>query len=369
MASLARGQPSDCANPVLDLFTQVSGMLIDVAVLEFQIFDVSDPDKQLNPLQVYPAAVGTRAPVNVATLCPAGDKLSTGHFVARWTPPPDAAIGTYEVRWFFRLNAGSPEQTFREEFEVLATIAGFSGSGYASVADLRAEGVSVADASDARLQQLIVLASRYVERITARFFDARVQELTVDGTGGRTLALGHAIIGVDSVFIDSSTFTPGDLPVDPSVYRVYNRHLTQGMLLPDDRDNPKLEFVHGSDLAGVRFESIGGLGLASLVWPRGQQNVLVRGVFGYTEPDGSPSGRTPELIRQVTKLLVMRELPLLGNVDQREDAQRRFRLTSERTRDQSYTLEALRLHGAFTGDPEIDNILVAFVRPPDFGAA
>ncbi len=369
MASLARGQPSDCAHPALDLFTQVSGMLIDVAVLEVQIFDVSDPGKQLNPLQVHPTTAGARAPVNVTTLCPSGDKLSTGHFVARWTPPLDAAIGTYEVRWFFRLNAGSPEQTFREEFEVLAAVAGFSADGYASVSDLRAEGVTSTDAPDARIQRLIALASRYIERITARFFDPRVQEFSVDGTGGRTLALGHPIIGVEGVFIDSSPFTPGDLPVDPSVYRVYNRHLTQGLLLPDDRDNPKLEFVHGSDLAGVRFESIGGTGLASLVWPRGQQNITVRGVFGYTEPDGSPTGRTPELIRHATKLLVMRDLPLLGSVDQREDAQRRFRLTSERTRDQSYTLEALRLHGAFTGDPEIDNILVGFVRPPDFGAA
>jgi hypothetical protein len=119
----------------------------------------------------------------------------------------------------------------------------------------------------------------------------------------------------------------------------------------------------------VRFETIGGLGLSSLVWPRGQQNVTVQGIFGYTEPDGSPTGRTPELIRHATKLLVLRELPLLADIDAREDAQKRYRLTSERTRDQSYTLEALRLHGAFTGDPAIDNILVAFARPPDFGAA
>ena len=369
MAALARGQSSDCANPALDLFTQVNGVLVDVAALAFQVYDVSDPAKRLAPVQVYPAAPGARAPVALDALCPAGDKLSTGHFVARWTPPLDAALGTHEVRWFFRLTQASPEQTFREEFEVLVEVAGFSGTGYAFVSDLRAEGVTPADASDARLQQLIALASRYVERITARFFEPRIQEITLDGTGGRTLPLGHPIIGVEGVFIDSSPFTPGDLPVDSSIYRVYNRHLTQGLFLPDDRDNPKLEFVHGSDLAGVRFESIGGTGLASLVWPHGQQNVTVRGVFGYTEGDGSPTGRTPELIRHATKLLVMRDLPLLGSVDQREDARRRFRLTSERTRDQSYTLEALRLHGAFTGDPEIDNILVAFVRPPDFGAA
>ncbi|MGH7856740.1 MAG: hypothetical protein ACREQY_05360, partial [Candidatus Binatia bacterium] len=211
MSALARGQASSCANPVLDLFTQVNGILVDVAVLEFQIFDVSDPGKQQNPVQVHPATPGARAPVDVATLCPVGDKLSTGHFVARWTPPVDEALGTHEIRWFFRLALASPEQSFREEFEVLVEVAGFSGTGYAFVSDLRAEGVTPADASDARLQQLIALASRYVERITARFFEPRVQQVTLDGTGGRTLPLGHPIIGVEGVFIDSSPFTPGDL--------------------------------------------------------------------------------------------------------------------------------------------------------------
>lgn len=239
---------------------------------------------------------------------------------------------------------------------------------YASVADLRAEGVTDAVADDARLEALIARASSYVERITGRFFEPRELTLTIDGTGGRTLRLGHPIIRIDDVFIEASVFSPADLAVDPSVYRVYNRHLTQGLLLPDDRDDPRLEFVHGSDLFGVRFEQPA-LSLSSLVWPRGEQNITVRGAFGYTDPDGSPTGRTPELIRHVTKLLVMRELPRLADLDGREDAQRRWRLTSERTRDQAYTLEALRLTGAFTGDPEIDNVLVAFVRPPDLGAA
>ena len=61
MAALARGQASSCSNPTLDLFTQVNGVLVDVAALEFQVFDVSDPGKQQNPLQVYPIAPGSRA--------------------------------------------------------------------------------------------------------------------------------------------------------------------------------------------------------------------------------------------------------------------------------------------------------------------
>lgn len=357
MPALARNQASSCTHPVLDLFTQVNGVLVDVAALEFQIFDVSDAGKQQDPVQVYPATVGTRAQVNVGAGCPTGDKLSTGHFVARWTPPVNEAIGTHEVRWFFRLTPSSPEQTFREEFEVLVEVAGFSATGYALVSDLRSEGITAAQASDARLQTLIALASRYVERMTGRFFEPRPQELRLDGTGGRALLLGQPIVGIERVAIDSNPFSPADLPIDVSVFRVYNRHLSQGLLLPDDRDNPKLELFHRESRFG------------NLVWPKGQQNVTVQGVFGYTEPDGSPTGRTPELIRRAAALLVMRELPLLGNVDAREDAQRRYRLTSERTRDQSYTLEALRVQGAFTGDPEIDNILQAFQRPSDFGAA
>jgi hypothetical protein len=368
MPALARGQASGPANPVLDLFTQVNGVLVDVLSLEFQVFDVSTAQKRSRPLQVYPAEPGTRAVVDAAHLVPAGDKLSTGRFVARWTPPVDEAIGTHEIRWFFRLTPTSPEQSFREEFEVLVEVAGFSGMGYALVSDLRDEGVTVADASDARLERVIALASRYIERITARFFEPRAQTLALDGSGGRTLALGHPIIGVESVSIDTSPYSRGDLPIDPSVLRVYNRHLTQGLLLPDDRDNPKIEFLHGSDMLGVRFEAPQ-ISLSSFVWPAGTQNITVRGVFGYTEPDGSPTGRTPELIRHVTKLLVTRELPRIADLDRREDVQKRWRLTSERTRDQSYNLEALRLHGEFTGDPDIDNVLAAFVRPPDFGAA
>ncbi|MBI5547612.1 MAG: hypothetical protein HY901_27325 [Deltaproteobacteria bacterium] len=369
MPALARGQASSCANPALDLFTQINGVLVDVAVLEFQVFDVSDPGKAQSPVQVHPTTPGARAPVNVTTLCPAGDKLSTGHFVARWTPSIDEAIGTHEIQWFFRLTQTAPEQTFREEFEVLVAVAGFSSTGYASVSDLRDEGVSVNDASDRRLQQQLSLASRYIERVTGRFFEPRAQTLKLDGSGGRVLPLGQPIIGVDQVMIDSGPFRPGDLDVETSLFRVYNRHLTEGLFQPDDRDNPKLEFFHGEDLAGVHFEPMRGLSLSSLVWPVGQQNVTVRGVFGYTEPDGSPTGRTPELIRHATKLLVMRELPRLADRDRREDAQRRWRLTSEHTRDQGYNLEPLKLHGDFTGDPEIDNILVAFCRPPDLGAA
>lgn len=370
MAVLARGQPSDGGNPVLDLFTPVAGALADVATLAFQIFDISDATKRANPVQVYPATVGERAPVNVTDLWPAGDKLATGHFVARWTPPPGEALGLHAIQWFFHPTAGDPEQTAREAFDVLAEGSGSSPYGYALVSDLRDEGVTATDAVDARVARLVALASQYIDRVTGRFFEPRPMTLTVDGSGGRIQLLGHPIIAIRSVKMFVGMFAEfGVLPVIPSFFRVYNRHLSQGLLDPDDREDPRLEFFHWSDLLGVHATPAGHLGLGSLVWLPGVQNVVIDGLFGFTDPDGTLVGRTPDLIRHVTKLLVLREIPKMTDLTRREERQKRWRLTSERTRDQGYNLEALRLHGSFTGDPEIDNVLVAYQRPAQFGGA
>ncbi len=370
MAVIARGQSSDGGNPVLDLFTPVAGALTDVAVLEFQIFDISDDAKRASPVQVHPATAGARPPVNATDLWPTGDKLATGRFVARWTPPAGEAIGAHEIRWFFQTTTGAPEQTSREDFDVLAEGAGSSPSGYALVSDLREEGVSAADAPDARLARLVLLASQYIDRVTGRFFEPRPMTMTVDGSGGRIQLLGHPIIAVSSVKMFVGMFAEfGVLPVIPSFFRVYNRHLTQGLLDPDDREDSRLEFFHWSDLLGVHATPAGHLGLGSLVWLPGVQNVVIDGLFGFTDPDGSAVGRTPDLIRHVTKLLVLREIPKMTDLTRREERQKRWRLVSERTRDQGYNLEALRLHGSFTGDPEIDNVLVAYQRPAQAGAA
>ncbi len=370
MPAIARGQSSDGAKPVLELFTPVRGVLADAATVTFQIFDVSDNAKRANPVQVFPETASTRTTVNTTTPWPAGDKLGTGHVVARWTPPPDEPLGAHELRWFVQGPPGVTEQVVTTEFDVLAAGAGSYRTGYALVSDLRAEGVTATDATDARLVRLIRLASQYVERMTGRFFEPRPMTLTLDGSGGRALLLGHSIICIREVkLVTAITVEPGDLPVAPSCFRVYNRHLTQALTDPDDREDPRLEFFHDSDLLGVEATPAASLGLGSLVWPRGAENVLIDGLFGYTDPDGSPVGCTPELIRHVTKLLALRELPALTDIAQREDRQKRWRLVSERTRDQGYNLEPLRAQGTFTGDPEIDAILVAYQRPPQLGAA
>jgi hypothetical protein len=348
--------------PALVVYTASDGVLADATRVEFQIMSAGT--------QLFPLLVDTRAEVNIEALCPDGDKLGTGMYVARWSPAADAPTGPYEIRWFVRMAAASGEHAFTNRFEVLGSSNGISAGAYALVSDLRDEGVTVEQASDARLQRLIDLASRYVDRATGRFFTPRRQSLRVDGRGGRALLLSQPIIAVRAVEIFPAVgFRGFSLPVDTDFLRVYNRHLTEDLILPDDRDNPRLEFFHSEDFYGEQPARWGFPRLDNLVWPSGPQTVLVDGVFGYTDPDGSPSGRTPDLIEHVTKLLVMRELPLLADADGREDAQRRFRIISEKTRDQSYTLEPLRGTGAFTGDPAIDTVLAGYCRPPDVGGA
>ena len=54
MPMIARGQASDGAHPVLELFTPVRGVLVDAAAVAFQVFDVSDDAKQASPVQGVP---------------------------------------------------------------------------------------------------------------------------------------------------------------------------------------------------------------------------------------------------------------------------------------------------------------------------
>ena len=103
-------------------------------------------------------------------------------------------------------------------------------------------------------------------------------------------------------------------------------------------------------------------------FPRGRGNVVAVGRFGYTEPDGTPEGRVPALIRRACALLVMRWLAPLAD-DAAFDARNRWRVVEERTRDQSYKLAAPGASTGPFGDPELDAVLLRYRRPAPLGAA
>lgn len=290
MPALTRGESSSCSNPKLDVFMKDgSGSLVNVAELSFQIFEkVTTPGV---PIQVYPVAIGTRQSVNL-NACPIGDRIDTGRYVALYTVPLSALIGTWEIRWFTRLTLAAPEQTFAEEFEVLSSATLGAGDTYISVSDVRAAGVNVNPPDDATIQVSICLWQQVLERVTRQWFRPIATSFRLDGTDSDALHLPVPIISISELRINDN-----DDPLDPDRYRVYN-----GTILPDDRKNPRIKL---RDSWGYQRDIYTAPDRSSRSrFFKGRQNQYVSGVFGYVEPDGS----TPALIKRALLKLVIKDL-------------------------------------------------------------
>lgn len=210
---------------------------------------------------------------------------------------------------------------------------------YATVDDLRAEGVTDAQAPDDRLRALIDEASQSIDTATGWFFAPRERTYRLDGRGTPTLDLPVPLIRLEQLAINDT-----EVALTPSTL------LISGAPVQPDFDGPYVTFRYGR-----RF-------------PRGHQNITITGLWGYTEHDGSLLGRTPLEIHRACMMLVMRLLPPLADTDATEDARIRWRIVEERTRDQSYKLDRAT-PGPFSGDPEIDRILLRYRRPMAMGAA
>lgn len=375
MITLYPGQAIDPAHPALVFISNVVGQATPATALSWRILDISTPTKEATPVQlVAPVTVDLVNDVVPFDLV----NTAAGFYAARWTVPSDLPVGRYAIEWTYALTIpvsivttqftteAPPHGVVRKVFEVAAVPPGVRGPSYSLIADARDYLGIDPSVTDVQLQKLIIRASRFVERVTGRVFVPRFAVRRVGGNSARKLPMHEPIVSVSSVGIDTQPTQTGDLGVELDLLRIYNRHL-EGLVDPDDREAPLLEFVHSDDLYGIRFVPFRGISLRSLAWPIGVQNVHVRGVFGYTEADGSPWGQTPELIQHVTRLLVARDLPKWGS-DEREDAQWRWRVTSEKARDVEIDMAEPRQWGGAVGDPEIDSILTSFTRPPAMGS-
>jgi len=210
---------------------------------------------------------------------------------------------------------------------------------YASVAELRAEGVTAAEASDERLVLLLDEATSLIDRVTRWFFEPRLATLRLDGRGAPSLELPVPPIRVERLVVNGV-----ELPLS------FNDVVVVGSPISPGFDGPRLTLTHG------RF-------------PRGRGNVVVEGLWGFTETDGTVEGRTPPAIRRACLLLALRNLAPLTD-DAAFEARSRWRIIEERTRDQSYRLDPGTASSLeLTGEPDVDVLLVPYVRPSPIGAA
>ncbi|MBN2196401.1 MAG: hypothetical protein JW751_26545 [Polyangiaceae bacterium] len=211
---------------------------------------------------------------------------------------------------------------------------------YASVADLRAEGVTAAEASDERLMALLDEATALIDRVAGWFFEPRPATLRLDGRGAPSLELPVPPIRVHRLVVNGAEMS-----------LAFEDLIIEGAPLQPGFVGPRITLTRGR-----RF-------------PRGRGNVLVEGLWGFTEPDGTAEGRTPPAIRRACLLLVLRNLAPLAD-DAAFEVRSRWRVIEERTRDQSIKLDpAAAANGTLTGDPEVDALLEPYVRPSPIGAA
>ena len=213
---------------------------------------------------------------------------------------------------------------------------------YATVADLRAEGVTSAQASDERLTQLIDEASVFVDRETGWWFEPRDLELTLSGRGASSIETPAPTIHLSAMHIDGVSKR-----VDADALLIVGAPVH---FVPFD---PRLTRRHGH------------------VFHRGVGNVVLTGTFGYTEPDGTTLGRTPPAIGRVVMRLVLGLIPRLTDASAPSDAWDRWRIIAEITRDQAVRyspVSDLLLRDAAL-DPELAAILNRYARPIGLGAS
>jgi hypothetical protein len=208
---------------------------------------------------------------------------------------------------------------------------------YATLEDLRSEGFSAEDIPDARAQRALDDASALIDAVTGQFFEPRQLTIVLEGRGAASLWLPVPVIRIDRLLVDGNPWSS-----DLAGLVIVGAPVVRGL------DGPRITRRYG-------------------VFPKGASNVI-EGLWGYTEPNGSPVGRTPLAIRRACLLMVTRLAPPLAD-DASVEARKQHQIIEERTRDQSFRLAAPPERAPFlVGDAEVDALLWPFVRPPSMGA-
>ena len=349
MPGIVIGEASSATNPLLPFFYQFRGFLANVANLRFEVYAVNGTDKLAEDT------------LDVQAVEDGGCRIATGYYFIPLDPEDlELEAGAYDLLCYYKVNTGDAEKAASYVFEVLDKSTFRIGAAYKSYVPstiTTLEGFSLAER-----QRALHDASKFVDFLTTREFFPRYMDLLhTMQESGPTIWLFQPVIGINQIAVTTTGILPGsedDYLLDLSMTRVYNRHIN-GLLAPDDRMDPRiaLELTDSVD----RFFLVNTL-------PKGELNVKITGVFGYTDPDGTPTGGVPAPLQFVVEQLAYRKLadpsgtdPLLWNPSAIKKA---------KTRDQEIHFDTL-ISGAnseLTGNARLDSILAQYMRPPYVGA-
>jgi hypothetical protein len=232
-------------------------------------------------------------------------------------------------------------------------------AGYITLSEVRAQGLTTAQASDAEVNAAIDATKQLVDELTGQWFESRALTMLLDGNDTSILHLPVPVIGLTSLFINGDF----DNAADPDSYRVYNR------TFPDDRRNPKIALFSEEERVDIFTPaSVRERGPAFVF---GKQNQKLVGTFGFVET----GGLTPALIKRAQMKLVMKFVSKLGPGSASLGAPLGpvGPVTTEMTDGHMQvfgpTMKALTKPGtlALTGDPEVEEILKLYRRPIGYG--
>lgn len=244
--------------------------------------------------------------------------------------------------------------------------------GYCTISDIRDEGYAIAAWPDAVVQRGIERAANLIESLTKMWFEPRYRNFVFNGTGHDRLLLDIPIIALMKVEEDNVV-----LGLD--YFKVFNRHLTQGQINPDDRRDPRVAF--GEDyLPGYRSTRT----MLNSRFGKGRKIIKLFGIYGFTElGDGDEVGetavdsqiplslgQTPALIKRAATMLT---ISLMKPQSSSSSSALNKRITKIKTRDQevSYADPDSDSEGqdyGLTDNEEVDNILMQFMPPMRVGA-
>jgi hypothetical protein len=223
----------------------------------------------------------------------------TGTYTEITTAPTRVVLAAGTPSYYFDDTAGDSSYWYKVSYyhstnlieSGLSVAIQGSGSGYATLAEIRAAGVDETQADDATVIASIALWQQFIDEATGQWFYSKDLDFKIDGTDAAVIWLKPPIISVSALYVNGDFTTA----LNSDYYVVYN-NLGDGVR--DDRKDPKITSSNlGSDDLFTRM-GWGGK------FVRGRQNQRIVGSFGYVEPDGS----TPKLIKRAVQKMVVKTL-------------------------------------------------------------
>ena len=290
MPALARGQEN--INSIVNWFISVNGILTDAYEVGYQIWDISGG---LPGTVVFPTPGDDTAWEEVTN---APGKFSVGSYYAYdntagagYTPGLAEPVGTHRIKWRWKITGAAPYQADQEDFEILVQSGGSSADTYISVQDIRDQGIAVGVVDDATVLGYIETWQQFLDRACRQWFVPKAMTLELNGNDSDTLFFGIPIIQVDYIKLNGSA--------DELIASLYKAYTSRSY--PDDRRNPRIKLVGEGEYRDIFSSPISS---GPQKFRRGVKNQEVKGIFGFTEEDGS----VPKMIQRALLKLVVEKL-------------------------------------------------------------